>query len=430
MTLRLIIVIVGCLLYPLQGTCMDAYEGMQGRNRVEDDIYMVVAERNAVHKAMAASMVGNAGLNYGDVDKLLLSDGTYAAVSSVFRWVRQKRVKGGFYLQTENGVWLIPAVGSKKNAGVQLKAENHADAYWEESDGKVLGYRYPGDDPRLLVYSKAGGGVFTTVPESEVTPEHWTHLTLGVLAPPPDSAFTADGVKTLYGGWSATKLSRISWKNVGALDLTKIALPQQSKSFEYRPSVCNALVYVNREAVAWIPESWKNVVSVSKDGKGRAIRPIQWVDACPLTVPYRFYAGADSLSYERKFMGDGLWETLYLPFTVEGCPDGFELACYNQRGTDVFMKTTDIGAYTPLLIRNVRRLSQPKVVLKAMGGWVESSTDHVSLGVMRGTLTCLQVASADKTYILAPDGITFRRAAAGSYVNPFRCYFSKDVKTE
>ena len=392
----------------------------------DGEAYVVVAEHNGAHKGMAAVADDNRnGLKYGDMNKLLLSDGSYASVNASFRWTCQVCSDGGFNLVSESGKYLIPAVSSSGKPGLLLDSSQSSVSYWRECENGIEGHSAWYDGNCRLVY--VSDGYFTAVPEDDLAESYWQNVKLAPLSVARDSVIMEGGVKVLSGGWSVSKLAAVSWRDVGALDLTRLSLPVEAKDFLSRPETCSALIYVSAGEQGYIPSGWKNVVIVYEDGQARAITPIQLIDKEPLSVPIRFYVGSDSLVYTRRFLGDGYWETLYLPFDGGICPDGYELAAYSGTFENTFISTNRITAYTPLLIRNVRKLHNYVCSFTASAGWVECSAGRsLILNGLQGTLSRLSVNSADDIYLLTSQGKAFHHAVTGSYVEPFHCFFKKN----
>ena len=56
-----------------------------------------------------------------------------------------------------------------------------------------------------------------------------------------------------------------------SLDLRKIVLPEKLRDFDF-DGVTNCIIYVNKDDIPRIPESWKNVVACGSQGANHLVR--------------------------------------------------------------------------------------------------------------------------------------------------------------
>ena len=165
----------------------------------DGEAYVVVAEHNGAHKGMAAVADDNRnGLKYGDMNKLLLSDGSYASVNASFRWTCQVCSDGGFNLVSESGKYLIPAVSSSGKPGLLLDSSQSSVSYWRECENGIEGHSAWYDGNCRLVY--VSDGYFTAVPEDDLAESYWQNVKLAPLSVARDSVIMEGGVKVLSGG--------------------------------------------------------------------------------------------------------------------------------------------------------------------------------------------------------------------------------------
>lgn len=343
------------------------------------------------------------GLSATDATPYLLTDGTAAPGLQGIWTCRHTAGSGSFSLRDDNGLFL----------GHDL-ATGTAEALWRVENGKIAPAG-AGDAVRILVYDTASG-TFALTDEAEGGCSPAVFVAVGEQ---PDSAL-ADGTKRLAGAWNAYRLAATDWRNVDCLDLRTISLPLAALEFANRPDDRHTFIYISETDAGSVPPTWDFVVSQKGDSRYLLTRT-EIKEGWPLPVTEPFSYDASKLSYTRAMKADGGWETLCLPFDTE-VPDGCTaatLADYAD-GELAFSYARELPAGTPAIVRPASPEGEvAETTFNSLAG--EFSGQAPEAGVFRGTYVRYEVESGNAgLFLLNATGEAFVRAAAGSYLTPFR----------
>ncbi len=338
-----------------------------------------------------------------DAAGLFLRDGTVAQDAAVGRWTYRSRQDGRFVLCDGDGKYLDYDF-----------TVSDQEILWQVRGGKICTCE---EMPRTLYCDNAF--CLLTEKESNDAAVLANPARLLTFATAPASQFS-DGLLTLQGGWSATHLSELTWDGVYGLDLSAISLPVALTDFRHRPDG-NTIVYVGPFAVADVPEAWPFVV-LREGETGRLLTRTTLKDKCPLRLVADVRYEAGMLSYEREAHADGAWETICLPFAYAVPEEYGAVSCTGADNDSIAFETAAAAeACQPLLIRYKGDAREGGVLLRIEAGdGVLKAADETETGVLCGTMELWEIESEQDVYLLAPDGKSFVRAAAGSVLPPFR----------
>lgn len=232
----------------------------------------------------------------------------------------------------------------------------------------------------------------------------------------------------MSGGWSAAQIAGLLSAKVTSLDMTQLTLPLHLQNFTYQQPT-NALIYVSRSMQSLVPDAWPNVIVCDSNQVGHVVRVINLVDRYPFFALKSFSVGTDSLSYTRSIPTDKKWNTLYLPFSMDGMPSQVEaFTLRDVTNSTLALETMEhIPAYTPMLIRysGVSSSSSDSVVFNAEEQVIAATPlpSQPKETALVGNLQTYNISSEQSSvYFLASDGNRLVCAANGSYLDSFRCY--------
>ena len=361
------------------------------------------------------ALVSNAEtVNFKDVASYVLEDNTLAVASDFKSWICHREEPGAFRLTDDDGNGLETIIE-------QLPGQ----ATWKVDNGYVVTTEIP---ERYLVQTENGSLDLMTKEEViETNPDFGLFVSVGAT---PEFSIDEKGVKVLTGSWSARQLADVDWKDVQILDLTHLSLPKATVCFSQRPENNNAIVYVSADTKVSYLNTWNNVISCLADGTGKWKGQSVLVDRKSWYVDRDIKVGNGQLVYHRQAYADGKWETMILPFEAS-LPADFELAKLerrNENGDLIFKKVKDVVPNEPMLVRYVGTAADSKVnlSLSSKEGWLNPY--QPSVVSFSGTYMPLNVtAEHNGIYLLNANGDTFVRAAAGSYLAPFRAAFFENT---
>lgn len=231
------------------------------------------------------------------------------------------------------------------------------------------------------------------------------------------------GVTTLSGGWSATKLATLDWTGTKCLDLTHISLPKHLLPYTNTPETQNLPIFVAKAASATIPADWNFVVACGSNAN-ELLRTTELADKDPFFTDRPIHVAKGILTYKRHVSQEIKWQTLCLPFGTETTPKDFTTYEFSElngnevnltpvsslkSGTAYVLYLNDDAGNSPY---NAWTLSNVECTL---------TTSIPSKATMYGTYEKIQFSnSAEQTYMLHAASNTFRLAANGSTLPPFR----------
>ena len=354
---------------------------------------------------VAISVSGNvldAQQNLLSTDNHLLCDGTLACDDAFAHYYLRWTGDETFALTDWSG-----------EAVADVPTFRHSDGAIGSADAPDSRLVFDTENKRLLLWTVG----------SDIPVARLAAVSLVAVGEPP-SADIADGVQTLRGSWTASALSDMDWSGFRNLDLSQIRLPAQSEPFAARPSASNAIVYVAESDKDCVPTSWPFVVLVGEK-ENRLFRSARLTDGEPLLVDRRFFVQKGQLIYRRidKY-GDGGWETICLPFTIN---TSNSLTCETIESFDeaegvlTFARREQLQAHTPALIRfdNATYFDFTPSVEQV----IVPPEPSASAGFV-GTYEPRSIQFSDNLYLLDSTGTAFRRADTGSRLAPFRACLS------
>lgn len=270
-----------------------------------------------------------------------------------------------------------------------------------------------------LVYNKTDGA-FCFISSEDVGNVSFSPVLLSECAPEAIEETSDQGVKTLRGGWSAEALAAVSWQGVAVLDLRALALPQSTMAFRQRPTECNSPILVSADTPAHRVEAWPFVL-LCEEEEARLAAAFTLSDGISLNGVRDFSAAVGQLTYMRRMHADGGWETLTLPFETL-VPDGFEVCVPDEISENeiTFQKVGRLEANRAAIVRYVGGSENEEPLLR-----LSNASERVEVAptemLLRGVYDTLRVdVSSAGIYLLDAEGQNFVKAAAGSWVTPFR----------
>ena len=363
-----------------------------------------------------------------DVSSQMLSDGSFSLNDDNMRWRVSREESGNFKLCTKDGNGIAPQ-GEAEGIFYEVVAvpfEESASFFLRE--GLVVTQLPTGEETCLAFVSDMsdGQGGFCFAKAGETGQNGVLPVKLSKL--PAKASVTTDtyGLKTLEGGYSTDMLAKTLDDMTTSLDLRKIVLPEKLRDFDF-DGVTNCIIYVNKDDIPRIPESWKNVVACGSHGANHLVRIMRIEDRKAFHAAYSFEVGEDSLYYTRSVPCNG-WNTLYLPFNAVAIPDGLLVCSAADVENDVInlSSETEIEALQPYVFKCVEdgEGNMDVTFCAAAGTLPVTSVSEAGNDGLVGTLVRKEVEADDEgTYILSDDGLRFVNAAAESYLDAFRCSF-------
>ncbi len=270
------------------------------------------------------------------------------------------------------------------------------------------------DNPRFLNYSAGSWYLCSTASLS--APAQWRQV-----AEAPQQSINDKGVCLLKGGWTADALQHLAiTDDVKCLDLTALSLPV--KNFEW-----DALQYKNVPLFVSASESasptWRFVVRCSAAENKLLDATLLLADKVPFYTdrPIRIEKG--QVVYKREPCTEKGWETLSLPFAAT-ISDGTKAYVYDKLENDTIVckEVVQIDGNSGYL---VYREAGRTLMFTSLVGEMKSSAEALSVGLLPNCE--VMKVSDDKRpfYMLQHSTSTFRRAAVGSKLAPFRAYFER-----
>lgn len=397
----------------------------------ENGEYCLLAEADSKYYAASVIVTGDSYMKAENVSSLMLSDGSFPLNDDNMRWRVSREESGIFKLCTKDGNGIAPQ-GEAEGTFYEVVAvpfEESASFFLRE--GLVVTQLPTGEETCLAFVSDMsdGQGGFCFAKVGEIGQNGVLPVKLSKL--PAKASMTTDtyGLKTLEGGYSTDMLAKTLDDVTTSLDLRKIVLPEKLRDFDF-DGVTNCIIYVNKDDIPRIPESWKNVVACGSQGANHLVRIMRIEDRKAFHAAYSFEVGEDSLYYTRSVPCNG-WNTLYLPFNAVAIPDGLLVCSAANVENDVInlSSETEIEALQPYVFKCVEdgEGNMDVTFCAAAGTLPVTTVSEAGNDGLVGTLVRKEVEADDEgTYILSDDGLRFVNAAAGSYLDAFRCSFGYD----
>lgn len=317
--------------------------------------------------------------------------------------------------QPEMDVWQCHLCGGQRftlgRQGRYLNYELKEDIHpveWQIANGHICTVEA---EPRYLCFD-ADNRTWHLSPASEArATAHWIPVSADPLR-----TVDRQGVCRLSGGWTASRLSAVSWQGVRCMDLTSIVLPLHASAFLSRPDGSNIPVFVHESAVKHLPSAWSFVVSCGAEN--RLLCHTVLSDGVPCYTDRPFVVGEGQMEYSRAACSDEGWQTLCLPFTGRLASATLAVLDSYVAGELRFVPADHLQAGLPGIVRVATG-----VPLRVVSEACTFTSAGMSGQVMRGTTTGMTLKDGQiPSYFLAPDGMSFERAAPESHLSPFRAY--------
>ncbi len=344
-----------------------------------------------------------------DISALRLSDGTLAPSPALAAWRVECKVDGTFALKdTLSGQYLGENLTNSPTA--QL---------WSVTNGRIA---TAGDAPRLLCHDRESGKWFL-FPSGSTLPQGTYAANAAQVKAQPTQHTDAAGVTTLEGGWTGEALSSADFSATLCLDLTNLALPLEAGTLGGLAEEGNTPVFVAASQASYTPAGWPFVM-VCGSAANTLRDDTQLADRKPFHTDRAITLSGAHISYSRD-MGDALlWQTLCLPFPCE-TPAGLiaEELTADGDGTLSATAASSLEAGKAYLVRRKSAESPTSFTFTSTLGAkipAKPTAAHTS-DALQGTMSPLTVTEdGGKTYMLRSAENTFRLAAAGSRLAPFR----------
>lgn len=270
------------------------------------------------------------------------------------------------------------------------------------------------ENPRFLNYNAGRWYLCSTASLS--APAQWRQV-----AEAPQQSINGQGVCLLKGGWTADALQHLAiTDDVKCLDLTAISLPVKNfdwEALQYK----NVPLFVNASESA--SPTWRFVVRCSTAENKLLDATLQLVDKVPFYTDRPIRINKGQVVYKRESCTEKGWETLSLPFAAT-ISDGAKVYVYDKLENDTIVckevvQTEENSGY--LVYREVGRA----LMFTSLAGEMKSNAEALSVGLLPNRE--VMKVSDDKRpfYMLQHSTSTFRRAAVGSKLAPFRAYFER-----
>lgn len=357
-------------------------------------------------KAVAVSQQGNAMVSAAGCR---LSDGTMAIPQGASAFVCEYVNDSVFVLRNEQGYlahsltcaglpahWTLDAVGC---VACDALGENILEPY--------LAYNKETEEFCLISREDVGNASFLPVLPTECAPKATEEI-------------SEEGVKTLRGGWSAEALASVNWQGISALDVRELALPQTTVEFQQRPAACNIPILVDTDTPERLVEAWPFVLQCEGES-ARLVTAFTLADGMPLKWKGRFSATPGDLTYMRQMHADGGWETFVVPFDIR-VPEDFEVRVPGEISANeiIFTKVDRQEANRAAIIRHKGAANGERPQLNLCND-SENVGAAISETFLQGVYDTLRVQeNGASIYLLDASGQNFVKAAAGSWVAPFR----------
>lgn len=354
-----------------------------------------------------------------DISALRLSDGTLAPSPALAAWRTECKEDGTFALKdTLSGQYLGENLTSSPT--IQL---------WSVTNGRIA---TAGDALRLLCHDRESGK-WLLLPSGSTLPQGTYAASAAQVKAPPTLHTDAAGVTTLEGGWTGEALSSADFSATLCLDLTNLALPLEAGTLGGLSGEGNTPIFVAASQASYAPAGWPFVVLCGAEAN--TLRDdTRLADRKPFRTDRAITLSGARVSYYRD-LGDALlWQTLCLPFPCE-TPAGLiaEEVTANGDGTLSATAASSIEAGKAYLIRRKSAESPTEFTFTStLGATVPAEPTAAHTGdALQGTMSPLTLTEeGGKTYMLRSAENTFRHAAAGSRLAPFRAALRMPAKSK
>lgn len=276
-------------------------------------------------------------------------------------------------------------------------------------------------EPRFVAYTSNHWGLCSA--DVLKTPTQWLQV-----APTAQQAVNSKGVCFLSGGWSAEALQNLLLTDaVRCIDMTTLSLPVKQFAFT---STVNKNIPIFIDEATSVPTTWRFVVRCCAAGNRLLDASLHMVDKAVFSTDRPFSVADGQITYERSEQTEKGWETLSLPFKAKVVGEA-KLYDFERFSNDTLLcnevkQTVEGKGYL------VYREAAQKLVLTSVAGEVRVPTEVEQAALwLQPTMQPLQVDNSQTlraTYLLQRSSSSFRLAATGSKLAPFRAYLQMNEK--
>lgn len=340
------------------------------------------------------------GENEMPLNDVLLNNGSVAQTSQMQLLTVELTSATTFRLLTDEGYLSYDMTIS--SSSVEWQVQNGCLATVEET-------------PRFLNYS--AGRWYLCGTASLSVPSQWRQV-----ADEPQQSISDKGVCLLRGGWTADALQNLAiTDNVKCLDLTALSLPVKSFTWDALQSK-NIPLFINASDLT--PSTWCFVVRCSATENRLLDAALLLTDKTPFYTDRPIRIAQGQVVYKRASCTDKGWETLSLPFAAT-LSEGAKAYVYDNLENDTLVckevtQTNNEHGY--LVYREAGRT----LTLTSLAGEMKSNVETLTNGLLPNRELMTVSANTRAIYLLQRSASTFRRAAVGSKLAPFRAYFERN----
>ena len=359
---------------------------------------------------------------HADVSEYLLLDGSLApdapCISFICEWQTNLQSSGNpaFCLRTTQGYLSADLTASE------------ARTLWCVRNGCIATCLSDGSWLLLGVNRNAGQWTCQDMALAESSgsfePAHFCKITAA-----PTCRREANGRLYLKGGWSTQKLANLSLEGVSTVDLTEISLPRRLLPFKHSVETQNMPIFVAQESAQTIPTEWRFVVVCSATSN-RLLRRVVMADMNPYFSDRNIEVAAKDLTYVRKGLHSGYWQTLCLPFDVSDVSPCVQLLRLKELTEEEaqFEECQSVKAGEAYLVK-LRKNEGEQADVRF------ENTGNVLLGkpladqALKGSFTVIEVGATETgLYLLKAGKSAFYPATNGCRIAPFRACLQTDGK--
>lgn len=334
------------------------------------------------------------------LNDVLLNNGRVAQTAQMQLLTAELTSATTFCLLTDEGYLAYDMTSS--SSPVEWQVQNGCLATVEES-------------PRFLNYN--AGRWYLCGAASLSAPSQWREV-----ADAPQQSISDKGVCSLKGGWTADALQNIAITDeVKCLDMTAVSLPV--KNFEWNAlQQKNIPLFVN--ASDPVPTAWRFVVRCSATENRLLDAALLMTDKVPFYTDRPIRIAAGQVVYKRTSCTDKGWETLSLPFAAT-LSEGAKAYVYDKLENDTLVckevtQTDNEHGYL------VYREAGQSLTLTSLVGEMKSNVMTLTNGFLPNMELLTVSTNTPSIYLLQRSASSFRRAAVGSKLAPFRAYFEQN----
>lgn len=283
---------------------------------------------------------------------------------------------------------------------------------WTIRDGYIC---TTDDEPRYLDYD--GGTWRVAADASELS----QCIRLCKVETAPTKNVTAQQVYVLNGGWTSSTLANCSFEDVRCIDLTHISLPRHLQNFKYINNDSNIPIFIKEsEREALLNNTWRFVVTCAETSNKLYDSHLMLADKKPFFTDRSFTVEAGQIVYQRIEQPTDRWQTLSIPFKAKTVSGSFYQLKNIADENITFAKTELLDADCGYIVCP----NNSGIIAVAADACTINSNANVAAN-LKGTNEVLKVDNNEHAiYMLHSVSQSFKRAAKGSLLYPFRAYIT------